>query len=151
MPKLNLGNHVVEAESVEEAAEIIRLIANLNLKACGDAQTKEFAVCIRTDEDWTAVADGPGGAFECAVLAASIATANPSLTTGVFSRCEDGSHDGPHLVFGSPAVALAAWILDSGDDFKALAHGAMTSVVRNAKRITFMSTPIVVPKNATEH
>ncbi len=138
---------LIGVDNDDDAAEITRLIKALNESAVAGAGSDTFIVCIRSGREWVRTVEGPTGAFQCAVLAASVSEAH-GIVTAVFSVNDSGECEGPHLTFGTPPAILSAWVSDSG--FDRLAAGAAASVTLNAARIAFIGAA-VQPGSATEH
>lgn len=137
----------IKAESKEDAERIVAAIEALNERARVDAGSDTFLVSLRSRREWIDVGGGPTDAFQCAVLAASLAAADRGVAA-VFSLGQDGTLDGPHLTFGPPELVLEAWVEDSG--FPQLAPGAAQSVTFNSARIRLMGLAAATT-SSTEH
>lgn len=141
--KLERGDVVTVSDG--DAERVADLIERFNERCRSEADGEDFVVCIRVDGDWSRVNGGPTEAFQCAILAASVAAAD-GVTAAVFSLHESGAASGPHLTFGPPHAIVEAWLEDTGDEFRSLAAGAATSVTFNARRIALIN---MMPTRAT--
>lgn len=129
------GGAFIVADDPAEAERMANLVAEFNREMEQQAGAAEFAVCLRRRDGWERVDNAePMGAFQAAIMAASMAHAGVALA-GVFA-VTGATLNGPHMSFGRPVTLLASWIEDTDDRYMPLIMGAVSAVYVNAEQMT---------------